>query len=1087
MVRGSAPNPASLNSLSLPFCKKSALKTIQSFLLTCLLCMCGGSVFSQAVDVEIEVDTVHSTIYDEGLTQVDLIGFTTYSVYVICTNETDEISAVYGVAGGQNFEIDVNNCLFQHEFGGFVADDINPLFFPTFPSVEYDSFVTIGKNNSADPGDVFQALALPAPPTQIVNQFEGTPGGAGNGDYFDGDDLFIDDGAIFSLAGAANAQCGSDLRIKVAQITTCAGTDENPGPSGVGPSGGSTDAFDINFCVQVFEEGCQEDACISQECFVSTGFNPCTTTPLDAQLTVVDPIDCFGDLATVEVGGGGNGELTLELFNADDDTFISEVTGALFEAIPEGNYYLAMMDAFGCFDTTEVFSFVEPAELAVTTDFTQDILCFEENIGEICVDVVGGIDPISIELVDGAGTTHTINSGECFTDLPCGTANLTVSDGNGCTYTESFDLTCPAGLVPVLILNNSPCFESCEGSIEGNMTGGTGDVVMQWSGPDGPLLDVTGASPQDITITGLCEGLYTLTAEDANGCAFADSYELLDPDPLATTVTSTDINCFGECSGTISIEANGGTGDLSVDCDGIAGPNITDLCAGTYTCITTDENGCEITDEVTIIEPDLITYDLTITQLACSDACIGEIAISNIAGGGGSGNWTVTLSPVAGVAIDGLPTDYAFTELCAGTYDLSITDLDNNCTVTEEAIEIFAPAPLEVQLDPTNVSCFGLNDGSIAVTCIGGAPDVAITAPVSQPCPSDITDLAPGTYTVTIEDAQGCTAEGTVDIAEPTLLELSVTETTEIGCGGDCDATASYVYSGGIGSITLTLNAGAIPDLSPIEGLCAADYTLCAIDGNGCEACVDFTIDEPEPIEILIATEQVTCTGMCDGFANVFATGGQAPVQLTYEPEGLDLNNLCEGSIEVLAEDQAGCTSQATIEITAETVTDMELTLFSTPETCWETNDGTITAAVTGGIGEVTWLWNDPLLQTTETAIGLPSNESFTVIVTDSLGCTLDTTLVVDPNVGCFFVATALTPNGDGYNDEWLIGGLEYFPDALVQVYNRWGQLLFESRGYDVPWDGRSNGNPVPIADYYYIIKYDETEDPILGTVTVKY
>ena len=687
----------------------------------------------------------------------------------------------------------------------------------------------------------------------------------------------------------------------------------------MGPSGGSTDAFDINFCVQVFEEGCQEDACISQECFCYRLQSH--NHPLDAQLTVVDPIDCFGDLATVEVGGGGNGELTLELFNADDDTFISEVTGALFEAIPEGNYYLAMMDAFGCFDTTEVFSFVEPAELAVTTDFTQDILCFEENIGEICVDVVGGIDPISIELVDGAGTTHTINSGECFTDLPCGTANLTVSDGNGCTYTESFDLTCPAELAPVLILNNSPCFESCEGSIEGNMTGGTGDVVMQWSGPDGPLLDVTGASPQDITITGLCEGLYTLTAEDANGCAFADSYELLDPDPLATTVTSTDINCFGECSGTISIEANGGTGDLSVDCDGIAGPNITDLCAGTYTCITTDENGCEITDEVTIIEPDLIPRPDHYPTLACSDACIGEIAISNIAGGGGSatdGNIVARCR----VTIDGLPP-ITLTN-CAGTYDLSITDVDNNCTVTEEAIEIFAPAPLEVQLAPTNVSCFGLNDGSIAVTCTGGAPDVVITAPVSQPCPSDITDLAPGTYTVTIEDAQGCTAEGTVDIEEPSLLELSVTETTEIGCGGDCDATANYVYSGGTGSITLTLNAGAIPDLSPIEGLCAADYTLCAIDGNGCEACVDFTIDEPEPIEILIATEQVTCTGMCDGFANVFATGGQAPVQLTYEPEGLDLNNLCEGSIEVLAEDQAGCTSQATIEITAETVTDME-------------------------------------------------------------------------------------------------------------------------------------------------------------------
>ena len=160
--------------------------------------------------------------------------------------------------------------------------------------------------------------------------------------------------------------------------------------------------------------------------------------------------------------------------------------------------------------------------------------------------------------------------------------------------------------------------------------------------------------------------------------------------------------------------------------------------------------------------------------------------------------------------------------------------------------------------------------------------------------------------------------------------------------------------------------------------------------------------------------------------------------------------------------------------------------MFSTPETCWETNDGTITAAVTGGIGEVTWLWNDPLLQTTETAIGLPSNESFTVIVTDSLGCTLDTTLVVDPNVGCFFVATAFTPNGDGYNDEWLIGGLGTSQTPWYR-FTTAGVNCCLSRAGRCAWDGRSNGNPVPIADYYYIIKYDETEDPILGTVTVKY
>ena len=598
---------------------------------------------------------------------------------------------------------------------------------------------------------------------------------------------------------------------------------------------------------------------------------------------------------------------------------------------------------------------------------------------------------------------------------------------------------------------------------------------------------MTGPSPMDISLLDLCEGFYTVTAEDGNGCPATDSFDLIDPEPLATTVTASDISCAGECSGSIVIEISGGVGSYTTTCDGIAGTTFNDLCAGTYTCVTTDENGCEVTDLVDILEPLPITYSVAVTPLSCSDACVGVIAINDLDGGGGSADWSLSIAPASGTVVDGLPTDYEFVELCAGVYEVSITDVPNNCTVLESNIEIIAPDALEVQVDPTDVSCFGLNDGMVDVTCTGGTPDINILQPVAMACPGTITDLAPGTYTVIIEDAQGCQAEETIVIDEPLLLEIAVTETTLIGCGGDCDATATYVLSGGTEPYALILNDGVIPDIGTIQGLCAGDYTLCVLDANGCEACVDFTIDEPDPLEILFTFEDVTCTGMCDGFANVFATGGQAPIDLVYEPEGLDLNNLCEGTIAIDATDASGCTTDIEIVIGAVTVTDMELTLFSTPETCWETNDGTATAAVTGGIGTVNWLWSDPLAQTTETAIGLASNEEYMVIVTDSLGCTLDTTIVVDPNVGCFFVATAITPNGDGYNDTWVIGGLEYFPDALVQVYNRWGQLLFESRGYDVPWDGRSNGNFVSVADYYYIIKYAETEDPIIGTVTVKY
>jgi gliding motility-associated-like protein len=148
--------------------------------------------------------------------------------------------------------------------------------------------------------------------------------------------------------------------------------------------------------------------------------------------------------------------------------------------------------------------------------------------------------------------------------------------------------------------------------------------------------------------------------------------------------------------------------------------------------------------------------------------------------------------------------------------------------------------------------------------------------------------------------------------------------------------------------------------------------------------------------------------------------------------------------------------------------------------------DGTTTAAVTGGVPPILFQWDDPWQQSTATAVGL-DEDTYHVTIMDDLGCIIDTVASVSPNVGCFFISTALTPNGDGANDEWLIGGLEYYPLAVVRVYNRWGQQLYESVGYKVPWDGRHNGKKLPASDYFFVIKYDEAEESITGSVTIKY
>lgn len=1049
------------------------MKTFSRLLLGCVLCLTGLSVEGQVTGIELVPTTVHTGAYDDG---VDLYGHITYDLLLICSNPNDQISGVFGLESGgetvpnpdaEDWVVETNGCLFQHELGGFNADALNPIFYGTFPSLQYDSYMTMDVSDVDGDGTVQYAFNLPGE-IQVTDLFEGPE----NGDFFDGGTWYIDDGLFFTLFGDPNSECGSDLRYKVAQITTC------------------SNEIHAELCTQVFPLGVQAD--LVQSCFTLDAPNPCIANPIDPTLAVITPLNCFGETATVGIAAGGNDATTLELYDANTDALVDTQVGLSIGNIGAGDYYIAITDAIGCFDTTEVFSFVEPPELVVTATQTADNLCFGNDIAEVCVDVVGGVTDYVIEAVTADGSVTGINNNECFSGLPCGLFELTVTDENGCFYEESFDISCPSAIAFDLSAQDSPCFGACAGSISGTIAGGTGmlsaEVIDDMSAV---VATFEGAAPLDVNAMDLCAGDYTVTVTDENSCQASAPFSLTDPALLETAVAFSNVSCAGECSGSIDIAPTGGTGAIEVFSAELGlGPNYTNVCAGSYEIVTTDEQNCSVTDIVVIDEPDAIDVQYTLTGLACSDACVGMIDVTSITGGGGDNQWTVTLDPPAPSEIDNLPAGYTFSDLCADSYTLNVTDVNFNCTVTFPDLNIDAPAGLEIEATANDISCFGLTDGSIDVSCSGGAGDISIIQPgTAQPCPGNIPDLAAGTYTIVIQDSAGCEADTTVTVAEPDQLVLIITETANPACGNECTGSIGYSYAGGTGDISLLLNNQVVADASPIGGLCPLNepYVLCAEDINGCEACADTLISAPTPIAIVPTIFPATCTGMCDGSATVLVSGGNGEISLTYDPEVSDLFDLCEGVINVTATDTSGCEVDEDIVITAAIQTDMEITLFSTPESCWETSDGTATAAVTGGEPPIVWLWSDLIQQTTETAIGLESNETYTVTVTDNIGCTLDTSLVVDPNIGCFFIATAVTPNGDGFNDEWVIGGLEYFPDAVVQVYNRWGQLIFESRGYDVPWDGRNNGNPVAVADYYYMIKYNETEDPILGTVTVKY
>lgn len=1037
------------------------IKKLSVFIGLILTCLTNQAQIS---GFEWEIVQVHYGDYGDG---IDLTGHVTHRLYVNLTNEADFLSALYATeqnlcgdpdASDIQFSFDCN--LFQHEdFGGVYGENQACIFFDLFPSAEYDSYMTIGQECPGGGCDTWQAFLCP---NQAV--WEATFEGPVNGDFFDGGDLFIDDGAMFNLNGNPCGVAGSALKVLVGQFTTCG---------------------DIDFCLtaRCFIEGIGTDTHDSTLCAVQ--LNPCTNIPLDPIVSILDDIDCFGELGTVQIGNlTGNGDITLELYNVLDPLSpLGQLNDNVFVDLSEGDYYVALEDIYGCRDTSAVFSLVEPDSLQFSCDLTADVLCFGQNVGEICCTILGGTEPYDIELLETGGT---LNGDGCFSGLACGPYTIEINDAGTCFESESFQVACPVEFTVQIETTEIDCNGANNGELSGDVNGGSGDITVIWTYPDDSTVEIVGEDPLDVTITDLVPGEYEFLAVDTSGCQIVGLYLITQPTGITTDVTTTDVTCFGLCDGTIDVDALGGTGALDTQCEVLGGAPVPDpnaLCSGDYVCITTDASGCSVNDTLTIVEPLEITYLIVNNPASCFGECDGSIFVQELTGG--SGNIELAITP-AGTVIDIEPDSVGWTGLCPTFYNVTFTDLVTTCVITETNIEISDPPELLVDVTTADISCFGDGNGVIDISCGGGTGSIMIMSPDTIACPATLTDLMPGSYTIIIEDESGCEVSQEVILTQPDSLIISITDVDPIGCGGDCNGVATYEITGGTPDYILLLDGAIIGDVDLVS-LCAQDdYVLSVIDMNACIDSVLFTIIQPDPIEILIAVNNVTCTGMCDGSANIFGIGGFPPIDLQLEDPYLDLDNLCEGQYVVFATDSIGCSAQDTIVVLADIITDMAVEVFSSPLTCWNTGDGTVTAAVTGGNPPIYFQWDDPAQQTTATAVGL-DEDVYNVIITDDIGCTIDTLAIVSPNIGCFFISTAITPNGDLANDSWLIGGLEYYPLAVVQVYNRWGQLLYESIGYNVPWDGKFNGNKLPASDYFFIIRYDEAEDPITGSLTLKY
>jgi gliding motility-associated-like protein len=175
----------------------------------------------------------------------------------------------------------------------------------------------------------------------------------------------------------------------------------------------------------------------------------------------------------------------------------------------------------------------------------------------------------------------------------------------------------------------------------------------------------------------------------------------------------------------------------------------------------------------------------------------------------------------------------------------------------------------------------------------------------------------------------------------------------------------------------------------------------------------------------------------------------------------------------------------ATVIINVTEPAQLTIAYTTVPVTCPNNTDGSATVSPSGGTPAYTVLWSDGTTSMQRSNLGMGT---FNVIVTDSKGCSEDGKVVVGSaeNASCVEVQEIITPNGDGYYDTWKIKNIEIFPDAEVQVFNRWGQKVFSTRNISAnEWDGTLDGKPLPMDSYHYILYLNKDSKPIKGTITI--
>ncbi|MFH1321738.1 MAG: PKD domain-containing protein [Bacteroidota bacterium] len=496
---------------------------------------------------------------------------------------------------------------------------------------------------------------------------------------------------------------------------------------------------------------------------------------------------------------------------------------------------------------------------------------------------------------------------------------------------------------------------------------------------------------------------------------------------------STDASCAGSCNGSATVTVNGGTSPFTYSwSNGKTTTSVTGLCAGTYTVSIVDSIGCYGTLNAIIGEPAALSLSVSVTDANCGSPD-GDATVS-ASGGTGSYTylWNDPNTQTTGIA----------TGLAAGNYTVTVKD-SNSCTKSAMASVSDAGGPT-ISVTANNVSaCAGDNDGSIDINVSGGTLPYAYLWSTGDTI-EDITNLTAGSYSVTVTDSAGCTANASATINEPSGMSLAFV-ITDANCGG-ANGSAAVTVIGGTAPYGYFWSTGDTN--STITGLSPGVYTVTITDANNCIDSADVVISNIGGATITGAITDVICNGGSDGEIDISVTGGTGLYLYTWSNAQVteDITGLATGGYFVIVTDYGnGCMS-----VNSFTVDEPDVLSFTTSATDAHCSypDGSATASVSGGAEPYTYTWSNG--DSSETASGLDTG-MYGITITDANGCTASDSVTVSFTVDiqpiCIVtVDTASTKNIVVW-EKPIVNGIDSFRvyRDIIGVYTHIGSVPYDS------------------------------------------